>query len=71
MVVVSCYQGNTNMGKVTCDDKSADQLKVGKLGKVFLHFSKTSAALFHHKILSFPQTPTGKISKEHHYQCCQ
>lgn len=31
MVVVSCYQGNTNMGKVTCDDKSADQLKVGKL----------------------------------------
>lgn len=39
MEIVSFYQDNINMAKVSFVGKFADKLK-----KVFLHFSKTAAA---------------------------
>lgn len=58
MEIVSFYQGNINMFKVTFVGQFA-----GKLKKIFLHFSKTAAALFHHEAFSFPQKPTEKWVK--------
>ena len=58
MEIVSFYQDNINMAKVTFAGKFA-----GKLKKIFLHFSKTAAALFHHEAFSFPQKPTEKWVK--------